>query len=405
MSGDDEYDGLSPSFADAARRADEEWARQNKSDKAELLKPLPSLDVPELLRGPTPVQEWVVQDRIPRRQVVLFSGEGAAGKSTLALQLAAVHAINHGTRDPTTGELDAETPMKDWLYTLPEGGRALFIDAEDEKAVLHRRLDAIRTHYQVTPDDFASLDVVSLAGEDAVLARPERGVIKPTTLYARLERKVRLDKPILTVLASSANVFAGDELDRAQVQQFISMLTRLAIIANGAVMLLSHPSLTGINSATGISGSTQWHNAVRARIYLHAIKANGDEPADPDARILEFKKNQYGPVSEAIQLRWNDGLFLPQGTGASLDKLAHEARCNELFLTVLRRRNDQKRPVSDNQFATYAPREFMSEPLVIEAKVSRRDLELAMQRLFTAGRIKIAEWGPASKRRKFIDLA
>jgi hypothetical protein len=33
-------------------------------------------------------------------------------------------------------------------------------------------------------------------------------------------------------------------------------------------MLLSHPSLTGINSGTGLSGTTGWHNSVRARMYF-----------------------------------------------------------------------------------------------------------------------------------------
>jgi RecA-family ATPase len=66
-------------------------------------------------------------------------------------------------------------------------------------------------------------------------------------------------------IASSACGFAGNENDRGQVQQFVGMLTKLAIAANGAVQFVSHPSLTGIASDSGISGTTQWHNAVRAR--------------------------------------------------------------------------------------------------------------------------------------------
>jgi hypothetical protein len=42
-------------------------------------------------------------------------------------------------------------------------------------------------------------------------------------------------------------------------------MTKLAIAANGAVVLVTHPSLTGINSDSGLSGSTAWHNSVRAR--------------------------------------------------------------------------------------------------------------------------------------------
>jgi hypothetical protein len=63
-----------------------------------------------------------------------------------------------------------------------------------------------------------------------------------------------------------AALFALPENDRSQTRQFISLLRRLAIVSNGSVVLLSHPSLTGINSGSGISGSTAWHNSVRSRM-------------------------------------------------------------------------------------------------------------------------------------------
>jgi RecA-family ATPase len=54
-------------------------------------------------------------------------------------------------------------------------------------------------------------------------------------------------KPKHIGIDTSADVFAGNENDRAQVRQFISLLRKLAIVANGSIVLLSHPSLTGIN--------------------------------------------------------------------------------------------------------------------------------------------------------------
>ena len=44
-------------------------------------------------------------------------------------------------------------------------------------------------------------------------------------------------------IASSADVFAGNEIDRSQVRQLVRMLTRIAIVSNGGVMLITHPSL------------------------------------------------------------------------------------------------------------------------------------------------------------------
>src|ERR1043166_5546357 len=96
----------------------------------------------------------------------------------------------------------------------------------------------------------------------------------------------------------------------------------LAKVAGGSVTVLSHPSLQGISSGSGISGSTAWHGAFRFRQYLTSIKPDAGEQPDDDLRQLEFKKNQYGPKCETIVLRYQRGLFLPvTGTG-SLDKMA-----------------------------------------------------------------------------------
>ena len=84
--------------------------------------PLTYVDMSAWDSEPVPEQQWVVSNRIPRRQSVLFSGEVAAGKSTVQLHLSAAHVI-----------------ARDWLGSMPEPGASLFIDAEDEPDVMHRR--------------------------------------------------------------------------------------------------------------------------------------------------------------------------------------------------------------------------------------------------------------------------
>jgi hypothetical protein len=44
----------------------------------------------------------------------------------------------------------------------------------------------------------------------------------------------------------------------------------LAMVAGGAVTILAHPSLQGMNTGSGLSGSTAWHGAFRFRQYLRA---------------------------------------------------------------------------------------------------------------------------------------
>ena len=128
-------------------------------------------------------------------------------------------------------------------------------------------------------------------------------MMKPTEMFTRLQKTACDIRPNLIVIDNSADVFGGNENDRTQVRQFITILRGLAMTADAAVLLTSHPSLTGINSGSGLSGSTGWNNNVRSRAYFKkATTDKGDEP-DPELRILEIMKANYGPVGETITLR------------------------------------------------------------------------------------------------------
>ena len=347
-------------------------ARAEAATKWEPVK-LQWIDMSNWDSEPVPEQEWAVPDRIPLRQCVLFSGEGSAGKSTTQLHLSVAHVF-----------------ARDWLGTVPEVGPAIYIDAEDDESVLHRRLAAILDHYNVTFSEAVKggLHLMSLAGQDAVLASASRnGRIEPTALYKQLLEAAGDIRPKMIGIASSANVYAGSEIDRSQVQQFISLLTRIAIVANGSLALISHPSLTGINTDTGLSGNTQWHNAVRARFYMKSVKPEAGEQPDSDLREIVFKKNNYGPISASIVLRYQNGLFLPVPGMASLDQATREARADEIFLELLHRFATENRYVSDKRSSAYAPAVFAKEDVARKAGINSTDLAGAMRRLFTAGKI------------------
>jgi RecA-family ATPase len=345
---------------------------------------LPFINMSNWDHEPVPEQEWAVLDRIPLGQTTLFTGEGGYGKSTIQLHLCAAHALGLG-----------------WLNTLPEPGPAIFFEAEDGEKVIHRRLAAIATHYGVTFEDMirGGLHLISLFGHDAVLATPARnGKIEPTPLYGQLLQAAGDIKPKMIGIASSANVFAGSEIDRTQTQQFVGLLNRVALTANGAVALIAHPSLTGINTDTGLSGSTQWHNAVRARFYLKGIKAESGEQPDDDLREMVFKKNQFGPKSHSLILRYRNGLFLPEASMSGLDKVAHEAKADEVFLALLKRFASEGRNLSHNASSrTYAPTVFANETEAKKYHLRKAHLEAAMNRLFEAKKIHVENYGRPSR--------
>jgi RecA-family ATPase len=357
-------------------------AKANNGASPEPLPSLPFIDIEAWENAPVPPRQWAVQDRIPLRQPTLLTGEGAIGKTIVLLQLSLAHVL-----------------ARDWLGTLPEPGQVIYLGAEDEPDELHRRSADILVHYGASMCKLKGrLHLLSLAGEDAILGRPERnGSIQPTPLFNRLLEAACDIKPILIGIDTSADVYAGNENDRAQVRQFVGLLRGLAIKSNSSLVLTAHPSLTGINTGSGLSGTTGWHNSVRARIYMKPAETEqGDEP-DPELRQLQFLKNNYGPKAEKILLRWKNGVFAPAQISGSLDKMAADANAERAFLAILAKFNAQHREVSPKPSLIYAPNVFAKEPEANGIKV--KTFEGAMSRLLNAKKIHLAPEGPPSRKR------
>ena len=344
--------------------------------------PLQFCDIAAWARSKPPEREWGVLDRFPLRNVALLSGEGSIGKSILLMQLAAAHVL-----------------AKDWLGTLPEPGPGLYLNAEDEEAELHRRSFDIATHYGAALSDLknSGLHVLSLAGQDAVLGYPDRnGLIKATPLFHKLTEAARDIRPKLIGLDTSADIFAGNENDRSQVRQFIGLLRRMAIDANAAVLVCAHPSLTGVNSGTGLSGSTAWHNSVRARAYLRTVNSDDGRQPDQTLRRLDFMKSNYGPIAESLMLRWRNGAFVREPTAGSLERLAADATAESVFLELVERFTKEGRTVGEKKGHSYAPAQFSKEAEAKAAGLRSEALADAMRRLFAAKKIHVEAYGRPS---------
>jgi RecA-family ATPase len=329
---------------------------------------------------PIPERQWAIRDRVPQRQAGLFSGEGGTGKSIIELMKNVAHVAG-----------------RDWLGSLPEQGPAFYIGAEDDADEIHIRLAAIAEHYGVTFRELtdSGLRVLCLLGQDATLcAAGESGKVETTALYRKLYEAAGDLKPKNISIDTLSRAFAGSEIDRVQVYSFAMHMQALAMVANGSVTVLSHPSLQGISSGSGISGSTAWHGAFRFRQFLRGVKTADGEQPDSDLRELQFKKNQYGPLGEKIVLRYERGLFLPVVGMSSIDRAADESKADQEFLDMLRRFTEQGRNVSATPTSpTYAATLFAKEP------VGRRkaDYEAAMRRLFATNKIRVEEYGRPSR--------
>jgi RecA-family ATPase len=354
-------------------------------------KPLPFIDMSTWDNVPAPPRHWLVHDRIPRRQPTILSGHGEAGKSTLLLQLLAATALG-----------------RDWIGLLPEPGPTIYLGAEEEEEELHRRLDPILQHYDARYADLIDrgLKLMSYAGKDMVLGIVDKqGRVKATELFRWLYREACSLQPKLIAIDGLSDIYVGNERERGQVRQFMGLFRRLGIDADGAVVIAAHPSLTGIREGSGMSGSTQWYNSVRAQMYLKLPDEDdedADDQADNDLRELQFLKNQYGRKGHAIRLHWQNGLYLPVQSQGTLDALAAERKADDLFLKLLRRFADEGRNVTDKKGTSFAPAIFADEPEAKKAKVTNKALADAMRRLFAANKIRVVTEGPASKQRTRI---
>ncbi|CAO3425775.1 AAA family ATPase [Azospirillum argentinense] len=321
-----------------------------------------------------PERRWIVEGVVPAQAVTMVSGDGGLGKSLLAMQLSTACA---------TG--------KEWLGLPTAACRVLGVHCEDTNEELHIRQHYINQHYGVEFGDLEHLRLISRVGEDNVLLETDKfgkSTGRTTAFYDQILTCAKDFGAQLVILDSLHDLFGGNENIRSEARHFVGQLRRVALETDGAVVLLSHPSASGLSSGTGTSGSTAWNAAVRSRLYL--TRPPTDEDADPDARVLRGMKNNYGKVGDEIALRWEDGVFVrtdrPKGgTVERIEKRAVEA----VFLECMAAVATQGRPATDAYNSPrYAPKLFASMP---EGQGYRRkEFERAMAALFSAGRIKKA---------------
>lgn len=354
--------------------------------------PLKWLDMSSWDSKPIPERKWAIRDRVPLKQAGIFSGEGGTGKSIIELMKNVAHVAG-----------------KDWLGSMPEPGPAFYLGAEDDKDELHIRLAAIAKHYEVTFKELidGGLHILPLLGEDATLCAPTKGggSVEVTALYKQILEAAGDIKPKNISIDTLSRAFAGNEIDRVQVYAFAMHMQKLAMVADGSVTVLSHPSLSGISSGSGLSGSTAWHGAFRFRQYLKGVKASDGEQPENDLRELEFKKNQYGPRGDNIILRYQRGLFLPEGGVSNLDKATRTVMAEDVFMDLLRRFAAHNRNVSDKATANnYAPTAFAREDAAKKQAIKKGDLEQAMRGLFNANKITVEQYGKPSLHRYRLAL-
>ena len=346
--------------------------------------PLRVISAASFAGKPVPVREELVEGLIPASIAAGLYGEGAVGKSLLALMLA-ISCVTGTT----------------WLGRRVKQGPVIYLCCEDDEDEVHRRLAAICRFLSIDLAALGEFHIVPLADDDAVLAATDGRSSLLTTTY-RYDQVVDLAervRPVLVIGDTLADILAATENDRMVAKQFVRKMRPLAVPYGGTFLVLAHPSLSGITSGRGSSGTTGWRNTFRWDGYLRKVTDEGGRELDPKNRLLQVMKANYGPQDGEIPLRYVEGCYIVDTTRLSNsggDPLATAAKAERVFIDLLKKYIGQNRYVSTSLGKSYAPAIFATD--AAKEGVNKGALKAAMERLLEKGAIENAPHGSPSKK-------
>jgi RecA-family ATPase len=334
-----------------------------------------------------PARRFIVDEWLPAGTVTINYGDGGVGKTLLAQQL----MTSCATGLP-------------WCGLAVEPCFAVGLFCEDDEDELHRRQDSINREYGIDFSQLQNMRWTSGVGMDNTLVSFEAdGERILSSKFEELKERSKSGGAGLIIVDTAADTFGGNENIRREVRQFVgSALGKLAKDTGAAVLLNAHPSRAGLSQTGDLDGgSTAWSNTARSRWSLSRPKAEGDEQADTNGRLLTRRKANYASIGDTIKLRWHNGVLVPTSAPTGLAAMAERADADAVFLALLAQCTAENRPVSDSRNAgNFAPKLFGARP--DRQGFSRREFEAAMQRLFATGKIRMTPYGRTSDMRHRI---
>lgn len=329
-----------------------------------------------------PPRRWLVKDLLPFHVPTMLSGMGGLGKSLLGMQLA--HAAALGTK---------------WIgKPLSSPVKAFCVFSEDDQAELHRRFHAINDNLGNSFGDLENLRLMIREGEQSSLMdfpNPyEPG--KESSFFQLLLDEIKAFGAQFILLDSLYNFFHGNENNRVQVTQFVYLLRRLAKECDAALVFIAHPSKSGISTGEGYAGSTAWHDAVRARLYLAEEK---DDEDGEKRLVLNTMKANYAPREGKTEIFYHKGMMWPKGTDDPGTPAHFSEQAQVVFLKCLRECQTQGKNLSHSKNSgSYAPKTFSRMGTASGFRVA--DLAKAMDELFAAGKIKTGPYFTPNRKKR-----
>lgn len=265
---------------------------------------------------PTPTR-YVISRIVPRRVVTLLGGHGDAGKSYLALVLAAHVACGRSFAG---------------LHVVT--GRTLYVSLEDDGDLVKLRLSRIAAAYELdTAAIAAGVTVLEPTGPDATLAAElNTGGVRSLVFTPAFDELVAAATGHdLVIIDNASDAYDADENERRLVRRFVrgGLQWQIARRHDAAVVLNAHldkaAARFGANGES-YSGSTAWHNSTRSRLAL--------AEKDGMRQLAQEKSNLGPPLDHPIALERDEhGVPMPISTA---DREQHERGDATAVLAAIR---------------------------------------------------------------------
>jgi RecA-family ATPase len=331
-------------------------------------------------------RDWIVPGVLTRNSSTIFAGDGGLGKSLLMLQLQVALALGQ----PWIG-----------VDTTNRSVRSLGLYCEDDPEEINRRLRAICNYYGCTYSHLKdSMTILSRVGGNNTLMRFDRktSIGAVTDLYRQIEQIVEAEQIEVLIIDTAADTFSGLEIDREQVRTFVQRLRALMEPTRGNVIITQHPSVEGMKSGTGLSGSTAWNNSVRSRMYLTSVKKYDEEGDEmpTNERSLKFMKSNYGPKGEKLRIVWDEGVFKPasEAPGSVMSDEELRERMIDAACTLIRRGFTLSK---DPQAKTHLAHQLRAHDAMWKALPSGRLIDMC-QSLVDAGQFEVVSVRTADRK-------
>ena len=226
--------------------------------------------------------EWVIDGVLSVGAPAGLFAAGGAGKGYFIQQMAACVA---------TG--------KDFFGLKVKQGPTLSIYCEDDLDELHRRQKAICEVHDI---DYKSLDDVHMVSRitepnSFLITFDHSNVGTPTEFFHRLEAEIARIRPVLVTFDTSGDAFAGNENDKAQVNQLLKgLIGALSVKYQCSFVLTGHTP----KSNSQFAGHMAWENSVRHRVFI-------DHNRDSGIRDVMLSKSNRAKEGLLFKLNWSDG--------------------------------------------------------------------------------------------------